>query len=142
KPAHILAHRFWPGPLTIVMPAWESVSAALTAGTGHIGIRWPQAVFANRLVSDLGKPVTATSANRSGMPAAATAAGVRTQFEGPLELVIDGGRLPAPGGSTVIDVTSEPAVVLREGPIGFEELRQTLEGCCQRGYGRTLGPEK
>jgi L-threonylcarbamoyladenylate synthase len=104
----------------------------LTAGTGGIGVRWPDSPFANRLVGAFGKPVTATSANRSGMPAAASADEVRTQLEGQLEMLVDGGTLPAPGGSTVLDFTQKPPVLLREGPVSFQRLSELLGGKIRR----------
>src|SRR5262252_1418492 len=75
-----LAERFWPGPLTMILPARETVPTSVTAGTGTIGVRWGNAPFANRLLDSLGQPITATSANRTGMPTAVTAAEVRDQL--------------------------------------------------------------
>ena len=125
--ARLLAARFWPGPLTMVLPSRSTVSRMLTAGSDSIGVRWPDAVFALRLIGGLGMPVTATSANRSGMPAAATADEVRSQLEGRLEMLIDGGTLPFPGGSTVLDLTGESPVLLREGPVSFNTLSEVLQ---------------
>jgi L-threonylcarbamoyladenylate synthase len=130
--AQRLAAKLWPGPLTMVLPATPDVSATLTAGTNTIGVRWPDAPFATRLISALGKPITATSANQSGMPAAATADEVRVQLEGQLDMLVDGGTLPVPGGSTVLDLTCEPPVVLREGPVSFQRLHELLGGNVQR----------
>ena len=112
----------------MVLPASNAVSEALTAGTGGIGLRWPASPFANRLVRALGRPVTATSANRSSMPAATSVDEVRAQLEGQLEMLVDGGRLPAPAGSTVLDLTREPPVLLREGPVSFQRLSELLGG--------------
>ena len=124
--ARSLAARFWPGPLTMILPARENVPSIVTAGTGNIGVRWPSSEFALRLVGGLGQPITATSANRSGIPSAVTATEVCEQFEDSLELVINGGRLPARGGSTLLDLTEVPARLLREGPIGESELSDVL----------------
>ena len=132
KLARTLARRLWPGPLTMVLPAMSVVSETLTAGTGGIGVRWPDAPFASRLVGAFGKPVTATSANLSGMPAAASADEVRTQLEGQLEMLVDGGTLPAPGGSSVLDFTQKPPVLLREGPVSFQRLSELLGGKIRR----------
>src|SRR5262249_28542150 len=63
-----VAETFWPGPLTIVLPAMNLIPATVTASSGTVGIRWPKAPFATRLISAFGKPITATSANRSGQP--------------------------------------------------------------------------
>src|SRR5262249_20870286 len=65
---HKVARAFWPGPLTLVLPANPVVTPVITAGTATVGIRWPIARFAMELVGRFGKPITATSANRSGRP--------------------------------------------------------------------------
>ena len=130
--AEELAERVWPGPLTMVLPALPNVSRVLTAGTGGIGVRWPAAPFAIRLLEAFGRPITATSANISGMPSCATADAVRAQLEGRLEMLIDGGTLPAPGGSTVLDLTRQSPTLLREGPVSFERLAELLQGNVRR----------
>jgi L-threonylcarbamoyladenylate synthase len=127
-----IARRFWPGPLTVVLRALECVPEAVTAGTGTVGARWPSSSFALRLVAAFGTPLTATSANFSGLPAAVTAAEVQSQLEGRLEVLIDGGTLPARGGSTVLDLTAHPPVLLREGPIAFETLDAFFDGGIRR----------
>jgi L-threonylcarbamoyladenylate synthase len=129
---HRVADAFWPGPLTMILPAAAHVSAGVTAGTGTIGVRWPIAPFATELVHRFGKPVTATSANRSGRPSCVTAAEVQEQLGNVLTILIDGGNLPARGGSTLLDLTSNPPTVLREGPVRFEALREFFDGNLQR----------
>jgi len=124
--AQELAQRFWPGPLTMILPARDSVPSLLTAGTGTIGIRWPSAEFAERLIARFGRPITATSANRSGLPSTVTASEVCQQLGDDLELVVDGGRLPSRSGSTLLDLTSVPPRILREGPIQEAELSDVL----------------
>jgi len=125
--AHALAERFWPGPLTMILPALENVPSIVTAGSGNVGVRWPSSDFALRLVRALGHPITATSANRSGIPSSVTAVEVCEQFGESLELVIDGGKLPARGGSTLLDLTETRPRVLREGPIPESELSEVLK---------------
>src|SRR4029450_7313976 len=71
--AQTLAQRFWPGPLTMIVPARDFLPSLLTAGTGTVGLLWPASNFAQRLIAGFDRPVTATSANRSGMPSAVTA---------------------------------------------------------------------
>jgi L-threonylcarbamoyladenylate synthase len=122
-----VAERFWPGSLTLILPARPNVPSLVTAGTGTIGIRWARAPFAERLLAALDRPVTATSANRSGMGAAITAEEVRTQLEEHLDILIDGGSLPARGGSTLLDLTETPAKVLREGPVSAAALYDALK---------------
>ena len=127
-----LAKRFWPGSLTVILPATKSVSLKLTAGTGTIGIRWPHANFATTLVNCLQSPITATSANRSGLPAAVTAEEVRVQLDESIDALIDGGELPARSGSTVLDLTADVPVLLREGPVSFESLHEFFGGKVRR----------
>lgn len=122
-----LATRFWPGPLTMVVPARKLVPSLVTAGTGTIGIRWPAANFAERLIDGLGQPITATSANRSGLPSCVTASEVCQQLGDELQLIVDGGRLPTRSGSTLLDLTSDPPRILREGPIHEAELSDVLK---------------
>ena len=121
-----LAERFWPGPLTMVLPARASVSATVTAGSETIGVRWANNVFTQRLLEAFGRPITATSANRSGLPSAVTAEEVRVQLGDSLEMLVDGGELPAREGSTLLDVTRIPVRLLREGPIAEAELSDVL----------------
>lgn len=123
-----LAKGFWPGPLTLIMSAASSLSDKVTASTKTIGLRWPVAPCATKIVERLGKPVTATSANRSGMPAGVTAGEVRAQLGESIDALIDGGELPARGGSTLLDLTADPPVLLREGPISFARLQEFLNG--------------
>src|SRR5262249_27456484 len=120
------------GPLTLVVRARYGISRALTAGSTGIGLRWPDAPFATRLVAGVDVPITATSANRSGMPSASTAAEVRSQLEDRLEMLVDGGTLPFPGGSSVLDLNATTPVLLREGPVSFEALSEALEGNIRR----------
>jgi len=122
-----LAERFWPGPLTMVLPARETVSSGITAGTGTVGIRWADAPFAQRLLTAFDRPITATSANLAGRPSTVTIAEVREQLGESLDLVVDGGTLPARGGSTLSDLTAIPARLLREGPIPEAELSDVLK---------------
>lgn len=115
--ARALAARHWPGALTLVLRARPHVPAEVTAGTGTIGVRVSPHPVAQGLVRALGGPVTAPSANPSGLEPPTTAAGVLAHFEGAVELVLDGG--PTPGGdpSTVLDLTVEPPRVLRQGAV-------------------------
>jgi len=127
-----VANRFWPGPLTIISRALDSLPDNLTAGTKTIGLRWPVAPFATTVVARLGKPLTGTSANRSGMPSAVTAAEVRSQIGDSVDMLVDGGVLPSRGGSTLLDLTVEPPVVLRDGPVTFEVLSNFFGGRIRR----------
>lgn len=125
-PALALAARFWPGALTMILPARPNVPSVVTAGTGAVGLRWASAPFAMRLVSAFARPITATSANRSGMPSTVTAGEVRAQLEDRLDMLIDGGSLPARGGSTLVDLTVTPPKILREGPVSAADVYGVL----------------
>jgi L-threonylcarbamoyladenylate synthase len=129
---YALAQKFWPGPLTVILPATPSLQANVTAGTGTIGVRWPIAPFATSLIQYFRKPITATSANRSGLPSAVTADEVRVQLGETIDVLIDGGMLPVRSGSTVLDMTVDPPEVLREGPVTFDTLHEFFKGRIRR----------
>lgn len=129
---HRVAREFWPGPITIITRAVPSLPAIVTAGTNTIGLRWPVAPFATSLSRTLGKPVTATSANRTGLPSTITAAEVREQLGESVDALIDGGTLPSRSGSTLLDVTVDPPMVLRDGPVSFESLAAFFDGRLRR----------
>jgi L-threonylcarbamoyladenylate synthase len=122
-----LAARFWPGPLTVVLPAAPAVPEAITAGTGTVAVRVPGTVLTREIIRAARVPLTGTSANISGRPAAESAAQVREQFPSGLALVVDGG--PAAGGaaSTIVDLTGEPRI-LREGRIPAAEILCLCQG--------------
>jgi L-threonylcarbamoyladenylate synthase len=115
--ARALMARHWPGALTLVLPARPSVSVALTAGTGTIGVRWPDHAVAVGLVRALGEPLTAPSANPSDAAPPRTAEEVLTYFDGAVDLVLDGGITPGGAPSTIVDVTVDPPRVLRAGVV-------------------------
>ena|SRR5262245_8010752 len=129
---YLLAERFWPGPLTVVLQASSSLSEKVTAGTGTIGLRLAAAQFATSLVTRFGRPITATSANQSTLASAVTSDEVQSQLGTSLDILVDGGTLPARGGSTLLDLVSDPPVLLREGPISFESLSEFFGGNIRR----------
>ena len=111
-----LAARFWPGPLTVVLAARPSISALITAGAGTVAVRIPGSLLARELIRALGGPVTGTSANLSGRPAAQTAAQVRQQFPAGLALILDGGPARSAALSTIVDLTGTPRII-RQGAV-------------------------
>ena len=129
--ARMLARQFWPGPLTLVLPAMPNVPRFLTAGTGTLGVRWPNSEFANRLVRAFGRPVTATSANKSGQKSATRSSEVIEQLGADLEMLIDGGVLPSAEGSTIVEMTGPTPRVLREGAMSRRVLAEALNGNLQ-----------
>jgi L-threonylcarbamoyladenylate synthase len=117
-----LMEQFWPGALTIIFKASPDVSPLLSAGTGKIGIRLSSHPAATALARRLGHPITATSANLSGKPECTSADEVIQGIGDQLYTVMDGGRTPGGSGSTIIDVTTDPPVILREGSIPKNKL--------------------
>jgi L-threonylcarbamoyladenylate synthase len=119
-----LAQKFWPGPLTLVVPASRQIPLKITANTGKVGVRWPKAPLAVALVAASGRPLTGTSANLSDLAACSTAAEVNSQVGNSLGLILDGG--PTQGGlaSTVVDLQGECARILRPGSVPESELKE------------------
>ena len=109
----------WPGALTLVLRARAGLPRELTAGTGTIGVRLSSHPIARRLVSALGGPVTAPSANLEGAAPPTTAADVLRVFDGAIDLVLDGGATAGGPASTVVDVTAESPRVLRQGAVSI-----------------------
>jgi len=119
-----LADRFLPGALTIVLPKADSVSDIVTGGLKTIAVRIADHPIPIAIVRGLGVPIVGTSANLSGSPSALTAEEVRAQLGDRVDMIIDGGRCPGGWESTIIDLTGETPLILREGPISSEELRE------------------
>ena len=120
-----IAAAFWPGPLTIVAPASPRVPAAITTGTGTVAVRLPAAALIRRLIRASGCPLTGTSANLSGSPAATSADQVKRGLSGRVYHIVDGGRSRLPQPSTILDLTSEPKIV-RQGAVSWTELAKHL----------------
>lgn len=112
-----LVERFWPGPLTLLVAAPPGVSRLLTAGTGLVGIRIPDAPVALDLIRRLGRPVTGTSANRSAGREPRDADEVYRQLGHRVDLILDAGPVPIGRPSTVVDVTVTPPRIVREGAL-------------------------
>lgn len=120
-----LAERFWPGPLTLVVPKLPTLPAGVSAWP-TVGVRQPDHALALELLQ-LSGPLAVTSANRSGEPSALTAQAVLDQLAGRIDVLLDGGRVPGGTASTVIDCTVMPPVMLRPGPITQADLDETLK---------------
>jgi L-threonylcarbamoyladenylate synthase len=117
-----LAEKFWPGPLTIVGRAVAGLPAEITAGTGTVGVRVPADNSVRELVRQCGGALTATSANPAGSEPARSAKEVFDYFGERVDLVIDGGEVIATEPSTVVDVTTSPPRVIREGAISSQRV--------------------
>jgi L-threonylcarbamoyladenylate synthase len=122
--AHQLAARFWPGPLTCIIPKQPTLPEAVSA-TSTVGVRIPDHEVARALLRAAG-PMAVTSANISGQPSPSTAEEVFAQLGGRIDLIIDGGRTPGGVPSTVVDCTTEELKILREGPISLAEIKSKL----------------
>ena len=122
--AWLLIDSFLPGALTIVLPKSNSVPDIITAGSPTIAVRIPAHPVPITLARGLGIPIVGTSANLSGRPSPLTADEVYSQLGDKIDLVIDGGRCPGGRESTIVDVTGEVPVILREGAISREELEK------------------
>jgi L-threonylcarbamoyladenylate synthase len=121
-----LAGRFWPGPLTIVVPRAAGVPDEVTAGGASVAVRVPDHDLARALIRAAGAPLAATSANLSGRPSPVTAEEVVAQLGGRIPLVLDGGRCPGGLASTVVDLTGPTPVILRPGPLTLQEILSAL----------------
>ncbi len=121
-----LAARHWPGALTLVAAARPDVAVALISTTNKIGVRLPADEDVRALIRACGGALTATSANRAGQPPARTAHESARYFPEGLALIVDGGETRAVHPSTVLDVSENPARLIREGAISRRELHQTF----------------
>ena len=118
-----LAHRYWPGPLTLVVQKSERVPEAVAAAT--VGIRVPDHAVALVLLGVSG-PLAVSSANLSGNDSPVTAVEALRQLDGRVEIILDGGRTPGGTPSTVVDCTGDELVILRPGPLTLQELQAAL----------------
>ncbi|GAA4720645.1 L-threonylcarbamoyladenylate synthase [Brevibacillus fulvus] len=124
--ANRLIEAFWPGPLTLIMPKSAQVADLVTAGLDTVGVRMPDHPVALALIKQANVPVAAPSANRSGKPSPTTAEHVRTDLNGRIPYLIDGGTAGIGVESTVLDVTVEPPLILRPGGITAEQIAAVI----------------
>lgn len=113
-----LIERYWPGPLTIVLPARKNLSRRIKKN-GKVAVRMPGESFALKLIKSSPFPITATSANISSYPAADCIDTVLKYFKEGIDLIIDGGKLPGMP-STIVDITVDPPKILRQGIIKID----------------------
>ncbi len=127
--AATLAARFWPGPLTLVLPrrAHAALAPAISAGRPSLALRVPSAPVALALLAAVGRPLAAPSANRSGRISPTTAAHVRAGLDGRIDAVVDGGPCAVGLESTIVDLTGPPRL-LRPGGVAAEALEAALGG--------------
>jgi L-threonylcarbamoyladenylate synthase len=121
----VLARHFWPGPLTIIVPASAKVPLKVTGNTGRLALRQSSSAVANGLLERLGQPLVATSTNISGQPTCRTGIEVFGMMDGRVDLVLDGG--PCTGtGATTVDITEPIWRMIREGAVAEKELAECL----------------
>ena len=130
--AEKLIECFWPGPLTIVLPGRKNIPLPMMNATGGVGVRISSQLSAIELVKKLGRPLTATSANPTGKPAARTVREAKNYFAGRIDIFVDGGELTSKSGSTVVEIKGNSLTIIREGEIGRSKLERVL------GKGRIL----
>ncbi|MBT2756599.1 threonylcarbamoyl-AMP synthase [Mesobacillus foraminis] len=125
--AKTLMERFWPGPLTLILEKKEGVLSELaTAGLSTVGVRMPDHPVALALIEASGLPIAAPSANMSGRPSPTTAEHVRSDLDGRVSGILDGGPTGVGVESTVVDCTEEFPVILRPGGITEEQLQEAI----------------
>jgi len=121
-----LADRFWPGPLTLLIPAGRPLAREVSGGTGTVGVRVPADPIARAVCAACGHPVTATSANVSGDPAAATADEVERALGDRLEFLLDAGPTRGGAPSTIVDITGAEPRLVRGGAISWDDIQAWL----------------
>ena len=119
---------FWPGRVTLVFDARDTLPGLLTARTGKIGVRLPGHAIAAAMLRQINGPVTGTSANLSGHPACSRLADLDPRIAGRVDLILDAGPLKGGVGSTVVDVTEQPPRILREGQVTAGQILGSLAG--------------
>ncbi|MEM0286823.1 MAG: L-threonylcarbamoyladenylate synthase [Nitrososphaerota archaeon] len=121
-----IAYFYWPGPLTLIFKKSDRVSDVTTAGSNTVAVRMPSHPVALALINASHRPIAAPSANLSGRPSPTTAQHVLADLAGRIPMILDGGATVYGIESTVVDVSVEPAVILRPGPITREDLAPLL----------------
>jgi L-threonylcarbamoyladenylate synthase len=121
----VLARRFWPGPLTMIVQASPKLPLKVTGNTGRLAIRQSRSVVANQLINLLNQPLISTSANISGNPTCRSGIDVFGMMDGRLDLVLDGGMCAGPGATT-IDITEPVWKLIRAGAVQEKEISDCL----------------
>lgn len=124
--AYRLMDRFWPGPLTLVLPRRDIVPDVVTGGLDTVAVRMPDHMIALLLIARAGVPIAAPSANISGRPSPTSAKHVISDLQGRIDMIIDGGVTGIGVESTVLDVSSDPPSILRPGGVSVEDLQDLI----------------
>ena len=123
----MLTRRFWPGPLTVIVPASVRVPLKVTGNTGRLAMRQSSGPTVQKLIEAMDQPLIGTSANMSGQPTCATGIEVFGTMDGRVDLVLDGGQCPGLGNTTV-DITEPYWKMIKEGAISEKEIAGCLQG--------------
>jgi L-threonylcarbamoyladenylate synthase len=130
--ARVLAEAFWPGPLTLILPAREGIPAALIGADGGVGVRVSSHPIARALAAGLQRPLTATSANLAGEPPAVEPESARRAFGDKVKVFVEGGRLAGGAPSTMVSVNRTGIRVLRAGAVSERQLAAALRASASR----------
>jgi L-threonylcarbamoyladenylate synthase len=122
----VLARRFWPGPLTIIVPASAKVPLKVTGNTGRLALRQSTSNVANQLLNILNQPLISTSANVSGSPTCRSGIEVFGTMDGRVDLVLDGG-VCAGAGATTVDITEPYWRIIKTGAIDEKDIAECLQ---------------
>lgn len=122
----VLAQRYWPGALTIVLEATHRMPLKVTGNTGRVALRWANSKVACDIINAVGGPITGTSANLTGMPACTNAADLVMQLGDRLPLILDAGDTRAVVPSTIVRLEGSEWMIIREGAIAESEIQKTL----------------
>lgn len=118
-----LMSKFWPGPLTLIFQAHQNLPTILTGNTGTVGIRVSSNLLAREFIKYVGAPVTATSANVSGLPPAKDVKEVQEYFGSKLDFIVDADATPGGRCSTIISILEGKVHLVRDGAVSFSKIR-------------------
>jgi L-threonylcarbamoyladenylate synthase len=123
-----LAHKFWPGALTLVVSATHRMPLKVTGNSGRIALRWPDSRIITSLIEAVGGPITGTSANLSGFPSCTNGSQIVKQLGDRLPLILDSGDTGATLASTIVRIDGSEWRIVREGAIPESEIHKALHG--------------
>ena len=123
----VLAHKFWPGALTLVVEATHRLPLKVTGNTGRVALRWPDSRIASALIEAVHGPITGTSANLSGFPSCTNASQIVKQLGERLPLILDSGDTGAIMSSTIVRISGNEWTIVREGAIPESEITAALQ---------------
>lgn len=126
-PFLLLAHKFWPGALTLIVEATHRLPLKVTGNTGRVALRWPKSNIATALIEAAESPITGTSANLSGHPSCSSAEQIVLQLNDRLPLILDSGDTGGTLASTIVRITDNEWMIAREGAIASEEIERAFK---------------